>query len=217
MFKCTWQWVWLRLQIHLVQYWGQKHTVVSERKRETKSVAAPCLPCLPPSVLWCVSEGSAEGLWSLAKSVSGADGRSMGETEEGGRERCVVALIWSAVLVSTNQGLPAASVAEFTSPSPPAAHTGTNRNALAPCLHSHTPAHSQVWLSTCWTLQVSVSLPLHLTGSSHCEIGCKISKTELQVDLFPYSGWPTNHTLAKSSRSIVKGRVPTWTLKGHEL
>lgn len=53
-----------------------------------------------------VSYGSAMGLWCLAGDVESADGKSSRVEGEASRERCVVALIWSAVLVTANQGLP---------------------------------------------------------------------------------------------------------------
>lgn len=59
--------------------------------------------------------------------------RWQGREIEGGRERvrCVVALIWSAILVSANQGLPVLRGAlEFTFPSTAAAkHTHTLTHA----------------------------------------------------------------------------------------
>lgn len=60
----------------------------------------------PLSALVCVS-GLCSGFM-----MSGRDyrvqmaGERENRTRKGGRERCVVALIWSAILVSTNQGLP---------------------------------------------------------------------------------------------------------------
>ena len=97
----------------------------------------------PPSVLWCVSLGSAVGLWCLAESIESADGRSEREKEAGGRERCVVALIWSAILVNTNQGLPAPRGAWVHLPKyPRTTYTLTNACTLSENMIHKTIVHS---------------------------------------------------------------------------
>lgn len=63
----------------------------------------------PPSSLICVSGLCRSFITSGRVCRETADGRSRRDQEagrKGRRERCVVALIWSAILVSANQGLP---------------------------------------------------------------------------------------------------------------
>lgn len=214
---------------------------------------AECMeaPACPPQGSG-VSQGSAVGLWCLAGNVESADGKTWRKKAEGKRgKRCVVALIWSAVLVSANQGLPVQRGAWVHHP-PLWHHTPTPYTKR----HKH-PHHQKIWktpagcshaystlvalalasyltvvntrsVHLCLTVSGPLlwpSIPLCLFGSLWSVAGHKISWKELQVAEsgafstlgVTYHMLESRETTAKSSSSLGKALVLTWTLRGCEL
>lgn len=109
---------------------------------------------------------------------------------KGRRERCVVALIWSVILVSANQGLPVLGGAWFHLPEHPTQHTysrdtWTHAHWLSEN-NTHPPTHTQTHLILTLHFCFSVSAPslwpnICLLGSTYAETGHKISWKELRA------------------------------------
>lgn len=118
-----------------------------------------------------------------------ADGRSKREqaaVREGRRKRCVVALIWSAILVSANQGLPVLGGAWFHLPEYPSA-THIQQRHMDTCTltvgEQYTPPHTNTCTIPTFHFCFSVSAPslwtdIFLPGSTYAKTGHKISWKE---------------------------------------
>lgn len=173
---------------HMCLLWKMWYCEADMRKGGPECMAGPT----PAPPQWSgVSQDSALGLWCLAKNVESADGRSKKEKEEGrrvGGGRCVAALIWSAILVSANQGLPVLRVAEVHLPQyPSTTHLYTNRDTCR-----HTFRKSDIYQctkpSTCThTCTLSVSASGSFTSHS-----LLLNATE-KAHLFLFQAPPPGH------------------------
>lgn len=215
MYKCLNSWIPHTVLCHTEWGFSSVHVklcvFVGLNVREGPACMAA--PCLPPSALWCASRGSTVGLWCLAASVESTDGRN------GGRERCVVALIRSAILVSTNQGLPVSRGARVHTHRNICMHTVRNHNS-----HTHLywfpPISRFLLLEYCLFLcpdsdhlSPSVCLAPH-----NMKLAIKQVRGKCKRVFFPPLGWvsictESRETTTKSSRSPRKASVPTWTRK----